>query len=139
MSNVEGICENSSAASCRTKMLQLALSHCCLERRAVRSHTSLTHRTMQWQPRGCPTDQTRCWTRETRDSESHSTRAVRQSAVKRFTPELTSKNNPEPQTDVARHSPEYSHTLKGPALMPFDHSLTSSAEVLAKRLIGTCA
>ena len=69
----------------------------------------------------------------------HSTRLSANLAVKGLTPQLTSKNNIEPQTDVARHSPEYSHSLKCPDLIPFDHSLTSSAEVLAKRLIGTCA
>ena len=69
----------------------------------------------------------------------HSTRLSANLAVKGLTPQLTIKNNTEPQTDVARHSPEYSHALKCPDLMSFDHSLTSSAEVLAKRLIGTCS
>ena len=120
-------------------MLQLTLSHCCLDGREVRSQTSLVHRKRSGSHAAVP-----LITRgaEQREPETQRTTAQRLSAnlaVNVVTPQLTSKNNPEPQTDVARHSLEYSHALKCPDLIPFDHSLTSSAEVLAKRLIGTCA
>ena len=64
-----------------------------LERTRESQSHKLYHKTTQRQPHDCPTDPTRCWTKKARDSESHSTRAVRQTAVKGFTRQLTSKNN----------------------------------------------
>ena len=120
-------------------MLQLALSHCCLDGREVRSQTSLVHRKRSGSHAAVPLITRGAEQERPETQRQHSTRLSANLAVKGLTPQLTSKNNTEPQTDVARHSPEYSHALKCPDLMPFDHSLTSSAEVLAKRLIGTCA
>ena len=78
MSSVKIRCRQLSS-----NMLQLALSHCCLDGREVRSQTSLSHRKTQWQPRGCPTDHTRCRTRETGDSETTQHTAVSQFGSKR--------------------------------------------------------
>ena len=107
-------------------------------RRERHSHTSLlqilsgSHATVPLTVRGAE--------RKRQETQRHTAqRLSAKTAVKVVTPQMTSKNTTEPQTNVARRSHEYSHSLKFPDLMPFDHSLTSSTEVLARRLIGTCA
>ena len=64
----------------------------------------LNHRKTQWQPRGCPTDHTRCRTKKPETQRTTAQRLSANLAVNVVTPQLTSKNNIEPQTDVARHS-----------------------------------
>ena len=59
----------------------------------------------QQQPCDCPTDHTRCQTKETRDSRSHSTKAVGQNCQNVcYRLLMTSNNSTKPHTDVARHS-----------------------------------
>ena len=87
-----------------SKMPQLVLSHCCLVGREVRSQTSLSHKKRSGSHTAVP-----LITRgaEQKKPETQRTTAQRLSAnlaVKNVTPQLTSKNNIEPQTDVARHS-----------------------------------
>ena len=52
---------------------------------------------------------------------------------------VTSNNLTAPHAKIARHSQNTVSSESTQIWFPFDHSLTSSTEVLAKRLIGTCA
>ena len=59
--------------------------------------------------RDCPTDRRGAGHKrqETRDESTHTARGCQESML--HTTMMTSKNNIEPQTNVARQSPEYSH------------------------------
>ena len=68
----------------------------------------------------------------------HSTRAVDERLNVNVLHEITSKNHNRPQTDVAR-SQDHPVTIYNSFLVHFiTDSLRSSAEVLARGLIGTC-
>ena len=92
--------------SCRqlsSKMPQLVLNHCCLVGREVRCQTSFKHSKRSGSHAAVP-----LITRgpEQKKPETQRTTAQRLSAnlaVNVVTPQLTSKNNIEPQTKVARH------------------------------------
>ena len=94
----------------------------------------------QRQSRDRPTDQSRRQTEGTEHSDTDSTKAVGNLPERCVTEcRVTSNNLTEPQTNVARHSQNTVIPESTQIWFPFDHSLTSSTEVLAKRLIGTCA
>ena len=63
-----------------------------------------TYYKTQRQSRDCPTDHTRCQTEETRDSNTHSTKAVGQTAKKRVTPKSDDEQESN-QTTVQYSSP----------------------------------
>ena len=97
----------------------------------------------QWQPRGCPTDHTRCRTKETGDSENHSTTAVSQFGSKSCY--TTIDEQEQHRTTDQSSSPSSNPSLHRSFIQSHSFQVTvfanhrSDTEVLARRLIGTCA
>ena len=78
--------------------------------------------------------------KEQKHSDTDSTRAVGNLPERCVTECLVTSNNlTAPHAKVARHSQNTVSSESTQIWFPFNHSLTSSTEVLAKRLIGTCA
>ena len=74
------------------------------------------------------------------NTQTHTAQRLKAIYLKRVTDhQVTSNNLTTPQTHVASHSQNIVIPKSTQIWFPFDHSLTSSTEVLAKRLIGTCA
>ena len=85
------------------------------------------------------------WSYEASDRKNRTVRESQHEGCRQQCPKVcyrllvTSNNLTAPHAKVARHSQNTVSSESTQIWFPFDHSLTSSTEVLAKRLIGTCA
>ena len=125
--------------SCRVYPPQLSTTTVVWVGASYHSRTKSLQYT-RWQSGDCPTDHTRC---QTRDKNAHRVTARRLSAT---CLKVCYTNSGDEQQSHSTTDQSSSPLTESPVIpestqiwFPFYHSLTSSTEVLAKRLIGTCA